>query len=307
MRFPVFAYPRAEVQARLLARIEAGYTNAALATLQGYPSAATIKRWARKDPAFAARLADARTLGRGVRSQGAVGIRIYDEGRAEAFLLQVRCGQTVGALLRTPGQPNRAALTAWKRQRPDFAAALMDSVRFSRQVRDPRWARYDEAVADRLILRVFHGERLRDLMRDPTLPGRTAIRRWRRLEPAFAGALQAAVRAGYRRQGHTRNRCTPELTDAVAAHILEGGSIHTAARLPGMPHYVTLYAWRHGHPEFARAIALAEQIRNDTLMDRAVAVAEACTPQTLVADRAAIAAARQRVGQLTDGRRSRTR
>jgi hypothetical protein len=303
MRPPSFAYARAEMQAQVLARLEAGYTHTALAALHGYPSRATIHRWAREEPAFARRLAEARAWGRSLRRQAALSGRTYDEARAQALLLRVRRGERVVALTRTPGQPNREALDAWKRQRPDFAQALAEAVRFSRQERSRPWP-YDEAVADRLILRVIKGERLREVMKDPSMPGRTAIRRWRRLEPAFAGALKAAVRTGYRRRATPRpSLCTPQLAEAIAAHVLAGGSLFSASRAPGMPHYMTLYHWRRRRPDFTRAIVAAEWARDDRLMDCALGVALASTPTTADADRATVAAMRLRLGQLGGGRR----
>ena len=270
-------YPRAEAQARVLARVEAGYTAKALSTLPGYPCGKTLLRWAKRDPDFARRLADARAWGRGLRTPAGPALSRYDEARAQAFLLRVRRGERVIDLARMPDQPGRVTLAAWKRQRPDFAAALAEAVGFSRRARTRRFGRYDEAIADRLILRVSQGERLRDLMREPGLPGRAAIRRWRRREPAFAGALAMAVRSGIRRNAALRpgppTLCTPALTDAVARHILHGGSLHTAARLPGMPHEATLRDWRLHRPEFARCIGIAEGMRDDRVGDRALELA----------------------------------
>jgi hypothetical protein len=57
MRFPTFAYPRAAMQAQVLARVERGMALAAVASLPEYPSRQTIHRWAKADPIFAQNLA----------------------------------------------------------------------------------------------------------------------------------------------------------------------------------------------------------------------------------------------------------
>jgi hypothetical protein len=84
------------MQARVLARIEAGYTGRGLSELGGYPCRRTLWRWAREDSGFAAQLARARDWRRGVRREAALGREATDEGRAEAFLLRVRRGADAG-------------------------------------------------------------------------------------------------------------------------------------------------------------------------------------------------------------------
>jgi len=46
---------------------------------------------------------------------------------------------------------------------------------------------YDEALARRVLGRLAGGEMLRDLWRDPVLPTRGDLRRWRPGRPAFVG------------------------------------------------------------------------------------------------------------------------
>jgi hypothetical protein len=304
MPCPPFSYARAETQARVLARIEAGYTARGLSELGGYPCRRTLWRWARQDPGFAAQLARARDWRRAVRREAALAREAFDEGRAEAFLLRVRRGETVRALVRTPGQPNRDVLDAWKRLRPDFARALAAAARFSAELREPDWP-FDQAAADRIVVRVSRGEELRAIEKEPGAPGRVALRRWRRRHPEFAAALKLAGLAGHQGRMAGRRLCTPALTARIAAHVRRGGSLASASGLDGAPHRVTLYGWMRTRPDFAREIRWAQAERDDRLLDRALEVVEGSTPQTAAADRVRLGALRRRMGQVGGGRRRR--
>ncbi len=291
---PAPAPPRPATPAQVLARVESGMTLAVIASLDGYPARRTIHRWARADPGFAQALAYARAWGAGERRGRAIAARAYDPDLAEAFLQAVRRGTPVRDLVRQPPWPNRERLTAWKRERPDFAQALAEAAQFAREGRDPAWTRFDQAVADQVVLRVSRGESVPQVARDPDMPGETALRRWRRRRPEFDAVLKAAKRAGHRRRMQGRCACTPELTEAVVRHILHGGSLRSAAQaVPGAPHPVTLYAWTRRHPAFATEIAAAKRFRDDMLADRELESG------------AQGGALRKRLGQLSGGARRR--
>ena len=302
---PPTPYPRAEMQAQVVARVEAGLTLDQVGAVPGCPSRYTLHRWARADAAFARQLKFAQAWARGVRRERKNQAELYDAARAEAFLLAVRRGAAVRDLVRRPEWPNRDGLNLWKRLRPDFAAELAAAARFARSMRPLAWP-FDQAVADELVRRVFHGETLRDLAKDPGLPGRAAIRRWRRLRPDFDAALRSAWRPAFRRTMQTRGGCTDRLTAAIAAHIRRGGSLRSAARVvPGAPHRGTLYLWMQRKPDFSAAIEDANTQRDDLLLDQALMIAEAVTPASVAADAPRLAAIRRRVGQLSGGRRGR--
>lgn len=294
MRLPPFAYPRAAMQAQVIAVIERGMRQAVMASLPSYPSRQTIYRWARADPGFAQNLAIARAWAAGERRGRAIAAGAYDPTRAEAFLLAVRRGTPVRALVRRPEWPSRERLNAWKRERPDFAKALADAALFARDGRDPDWTRFDQAVADQVVLRLSKGETVPQLSRDPHMPGETALRRWRRRYPEFDTVLKIAKGAGHRRRMQNRSACTPALTEAIAHHIIHGGSLRSAARsVANAPHHVTLYAWTRRHRDFATEIAAAKRFRDDMLVDR------------ILDSDAGDAALRQRLGQLSGGARPR--
>jgi hypothetical protein len=299
---PPFAYPRAQMQAQVLERLEAGATRTGLGKVPGFPSRMTLFRWAEEDPDFARRLSAAWAWGRGVRKGARNASELFDAARAQAFLLRVRQGEAVRSLVVTPGQPTREVLNLWKRMRPDFAAELDEAVCFARDTGDRRRP-FDPATADAMVRRVSRGETIRGLWKDPAMPGEKVLRRWQRQRPDFAAALKAAWQIAHRRRRASRPRCTPELTEAIAAHVVRGGSLHSASRAPGMPCYATLYAWKRAKPDFALAIAAAQEERHDRLLDQAMTLAERLTPQTLEADAHRLGAIRRRVGQLSGGRR----
>lgn len=248
------AYPREVMQRRICAAVEAGARLRGLAGTPGWPSRQTVHRWTLEDPEFARRLDDARAWRRGVLTQ-AQWDRRFDEALAQAFLLRVRRGEAVRALVRAEGMPSRARLDGWKRERPEFAAELVAAARFSRELRDRPWARFDEVVADKIILGVSKGTPLPELLGDPAMPGETAVRRWRRREPDFDKALRAAHRAGHRARMAGRVGLSPDLADEIVERLVAGMSLREASQAPGMPHYVTLMAWQRRDAEFARMVA----------------------------------------------------
>lgn len=248
------AHPRAAMQVRVCEAVERGANLRDLAARPGWPSRMTVFRWARQDAGFAARLAEARGLRGGVRVEAGP---VFDAALAEVLLLRVRRGETVRALVRTPGMPNRARLDRWKAERPDFAAALRAAAAFSRSLRPPRWGRYDEAAGDTVIAWVARGVPLPQVCAQADLPGETALRRWRKAQPGFEKALRAACRAGHRRRMADRGKATPELSDHILTRLTGGESLRRISFTPGVPHYATLMAWQRRDPAFARMVAWA--------------------------------------------------
>lgn len=189
----------------------------------------------------------------------------YHPDKAEAFLARVRAGEAVRDLVRTPGQPHRDALNRWKRERPEFAEALAEATRRARFGR--RYAAaYSEALADRVILQLTKGTPLPDLGRIPGMPRPGVVKRWRRIHPELDGAVRVAIRAGHRRRMKDLGRRTPELTEAILAHIFQGDTLHGLSKRPGMPHAVTLYGWMRDDPAFAADVRDAYEQRDFCLL-----------------------------------------
>lgn len=304
MRLPVFAYPRAEMQARVIRRLEAGMTIRALCQERDYPNRETLRVWGKADPQFARQMATARGWGQGCRRYARAG-PVFDQARADAFLLAVRRGETEETLARRPEWPSRKRLARWRRERPEFAESLDAAARFARDFRGPRKP-FDQTIADAIIVRVSRGETLGDLAKDPAMPRWLALERWGQRRPDFAAALKIAHRWGHRRRMRARGKPTPRLTAAIAEHILAGGSLTSASReVPGAPGRVTLWKWRRAHPDFARDIELALHMRDQQLMDQVLMIAQDTTPETLAADKARLGQLRLRYGQLHGGPKAR--
>ena len=305
MLFPPFAYPRAEMQGRVIERLEAGWPMRVLEREPGFPKRQTLHTWGKDDPDFALRMARARAWGKGQRVSATAG-PVFDAARAEALLVKVRLGAALKDLVKRPEGPRRLLLNRWRRERPDFDAALKEAVRSARCFHGRRkgWP-YDGAVADRIILRVMRGETLPQLMRDPGLPGKDALARWRRRHPEFAGALKVASRSGFRVRARARRR-TPELLAAIVAHIERGGSVRSAAMtVPGAPDVSNLRAWLKTDPGFAQDVARAKQTRDEEMLDLGLDIGRGATAESVVADAARFAQLRQRYGQLHGGRKPR--
>jgi hypothetical protein len=293
------AYPRAELQRRICEAVEAGRTLKELEREPDFPSAMTVLRWAKEDPAFAQRLKDARTWRRGVRAEArGAAAASFSAPLAEAFLLRVRRGEAMRDLVRLPGQPSRELLNAWKRQRPDFGGDLEAAKRFAQKLRPKRWERYDEAAADEIIVRLSRGEPLPQVLADKALPTQAAVRRWRRIRPDFDHAIEMAFLAGHRVRRRGSRKLTPELEAEIVERILAGASLNEISKLPGMPHQMTLYSYRRSDPAFARALRQASRERDDMLMDRALMLAERASEATVDEARAQIGSIHKQIARM---------
>jgi len=298
------AYPREIMEQRVCEALEAGATLDQIATRPDWPSRQTVFRWARDAPGFARRLRAARAWRRGVRTQSRPG---FDPVLAEAFLLAVRRGWAVRDLVRRPDGPNRPRLNRWKRERPDFAAELAAAVRFSAEERRVGWPPYDEAAGDQIIVRVSRGEPLPKVLADRRLPSKRVLRRWRRDRPDFDQAIRTAHLAGIRNRLGDRRRARMALvTERLTGLMIQGVSMLQASKAPGMPHYVTLQAWRRRDPEFARAVAWARHEGILALADLAVELSDRAGPgmEWTVARR--IGAIRKQAGRMASKNRRRT-
>ena len=290
------SYDRTRLQAQVCDLLARGYRLWQVEAIDGMPSRQTINRWRRADAGFAFNMAQARTYGRALVSELSPDRHAFDAGRAEAFLVKVRLGYPVRTLVRTDGQPGRDTLNAWKARAPGFADALVEAVAFARANRPLPWP-FDQVVADQIVMRVNRGETLPALWKDPSLPGRDALRRWRKRVPAFDAVMRMAVLGGHRRRMRARVGCTPQLTERVMEAILMGGSLRSAGRAPGMPHPVTLYGWVRTRRDFAEAVQQACVDREDWFADAELTAAEEATPETMAQARRRIGEIRRRRGQ----------
>lgn len=109
---------------------------------------------------------------------------------------------------------------------------------------------YDEALAQRVLDRIAQGEMLRDLWRDPALPTRGDLRRWRHADPAFSRRLREAVNRARSKRMSTYDPATAE---TICLRLCLGESLRGVCADRDMPCVATVFEWRKEQPDFARA------------------------------------------------------
>lgn len=267
-----YADTHPQVRQEILTRVAAGELPTHVCAEPGMPSYGSLYAWARKDPAFAADWALA-------RSQGAWRRRLmFDPVRAEALLKRLRAGEPITAILRDPAMPSRRVYAHWRATQAPFQEevhrlnSLKAGERAGRLGR--RWRDFDQDVADLIVARVSRGGGLeRALVADPRLPCRGVVTRWRREQAGFADALRVAQRVGARKD-RALGRRTPELTEAIVLALCQGESLASLGLRADMPCRTTLYAWVRTQPDFAAEVAWACEHRQDWYVDQVRATAQ---------------------------------
>lgn len=291
-----YAETRPELKRVIIARVTEGATLKGLAREPGMPSDSTIRNWARDESLFGYELAQALRIGAWRRRW------MCDEAKAEAFLTRYRTGEPIRAILADPDMPSGPVLMHWRRTRGWFGAEVerLKDVHAPHRLRGLKAAKarpaWDEAVADRIMLRVGRGEGLRRMVDgDPTLPGMKTVARWRREHPEFDRVLKISMEVVARRRA--RRRCAA-LTEIILARIIRGASLHSLGREPDMPCARTLYRWIAENPQFARMVAMACEDRQDTLVHEVLAVSRNVTPGAETATLRRMTALKKQVGRL---------
>lgn len=282
--------------ASIIERMERGASLRQLSLEPGMPCWFTLMRWQRRDPALKARFAQARAWGRGVRFEARHQDRFrFDPVKALELVERVQAGEPLRKLARRYGVVERQALNGWKRASPDFALRLEKAKLAGRAVRARRlgmrplpWP-WDEALSDRIVLRVMRGERLIDVARGPDFPGLHVLRRWRRGRPDFDAALKSAIRRG--RRGASRGLYTPEIARQVCERIAAGAALSDIRDDPRLPHDSTIRAWARTRPDFAERLDGARDFRAWMIEDQIADIAATATPAT-------VKAAERRIGRL---------
>lgn len=269
---------RGALKAEITARVGGGdVTLSALCAEAGMPSMATLANWRRADPTFDGQLGEALQRGAWRRRWWA------DPARTEPFLARYRAGETIADILRDPAMPSWKVLTYWRATDGAFAEAmgLVKASRAEERLRGIRaaktpWA-FDEAAADRALVAMLKGARLKDLPGgDRSMPGRTLIARWRREQPDFDAEVRAVFAHRRARHGRAARSCAA-LTDRIVEAIVQGHSLHSLSHQPGMPCANTLYRWFRERPAFARAVSEACHDREGWYLDQICDLAETAT------------------------------
>lgn len=76
-------------------------------------------------------------------------------------------------------------------------------------------------------------------------------------------------------------RYSPAVVAMVCGDLAAGHTWDQIEAMPGRPSYHAMYMWRKRHPEFAEAVDAARAFGADRCADRALAVAEQATEETV--------------------------
>lgn len=279
---------RRAVQLEIVRRVAAGEYLERVCREPGMPTVVTVRNWRRAMPWFAEEVAEARARGEWRRRW------MYDEAKGREILARRAAGEPLLAISRSPGMPSLKTIRHWAATDSAFGPELrrlaqegLGPCRRNQRLRE-RFRHFDPAVADRIIVAVWRGAKLRPLLRsDRMYPSLAVLARWRTAEPEFDAALKLAMKAGRLARG----RAAPEkeVTDAVIEAIATGGSLRSVAQRPDMPCRRTLYAWYRRRPEFAEAVDWACDRRDEWFADRALEMAKRAAPGAVGEARAAMA------------------
>jgi len=274
---PSYRLNSGAVRQAIVDRIAAGERLKVICREAGMPCQLSVNRWMRLDAGFAAQVAQARGRADWRR-------RLWcDDEAAKAVLAAVAAGERLETVCGRPGMPSYRTVAYWRRTVPWFAEEMgrLMGVRAAAKAHRlrARFRAFDPAVAERIYLRVWKGERLRKVLgSDKAFPCLTVLERWRREEPAFDRMLKAAMQAWRRKRGRDACLCTPELTGAIVDLIVEGESLRSLSRRPGMPSQKAMYNWHRTRPEFAAAVDQACEDREDWYREAILEVAQGPWP-----------------------------
>lgn len=269
---PAPAIPHA-VREEVLARLGRGERLHDICRPAGMPDARTVWRWSRQDAGFAARLALAKQRGRDLR------LTRFDPAVAADILRRMAEGEPMRRILGREGRPGRRTWRIWLANEPELAerAFQLKAERRAAAAHRQRQARYrpfDGALADRIVARCHAGVTLEHMGEAlPEAPSRPILKRWRREQREFDGALRTAIRTALTHR-HRRRACDPATIEAVTDRVLEGETLRAIARDPAMPCYASLIRWRRTRPAFREALQAALRLRADMLADEVLDLAE---------------------------------
>ena len=261
---------RARLKAEILQHLAAGATMRAVAALPDMPAWSRILYWRTRDTAFDEAVALA--LRRGAHNR----FGHFDPALARAVTGRYAAGETLIAIAADPAMPTLDRITFWRRSQSEFGAEILRLKAINAQVRrqiqsqrPQRWP-YDQVMADRILVRVVQGEKLRAMLcRDPALPSMDVIKRWRHEQPVFDRELASAWRTGVRRRhrAHRRKTLGPEIAERIAG----GATLTSLGRQKKMPSTGALSRWLAQDPELAHTIhdacAWREMMLNDQQRD----------------------------------------
>jgi len=111
-----------------------------------------------------------------------------------AICARVAAGETVQAICRDAGMPNRGTVTAWAKAWPGFRRALGRARTLGgwEPGRGGRRSTYCEVTAMEIFARASEGETMASICADPAMPSASTVTLWRKRRPEFAEAMALA-------------------------------------------------------------------------------------------------------------------
>jgi len=142
-----------------------------------------------------------------------------------AICARVAAGETVQAICRDEGMPNRSTVTAWAKAWPRFRQVLGRARTLGGwdPERGGRRSGYCEVTAMEVFARLCEGEPITAICADPAMPSHSTVMRWRDAEPDFARRLALA------RQVQAERFC--DLGWEIASAVTPGDAYATHVKL----------------------------------------------------------------------------
>jgi hypothetical protein len=91
---------------------------------------------------------------------------------------------------------------------------------------------------------------------------------------------------------------SPEMVERIVDELMDGKSLVQICKADDMPNRRTVVRWQEQHDDFATKCARAREWQADLMDDKILDTADACTPETAMADRVKIAAYQWRASKL---------
>ena len=111
----------------------------------------------------------------------------------KALLARTAAGESLRSICRDPAMPSTRTVCQWARERPPFAARLLEARRAAGGPFTGARTTYCEATAQRIFDRVAGGESLAGVCRDADMPVMATVYNWRAARPEFGRALTLAM------------------------------------------------------------------------------------------------------------------
>jgi len=184
--------------AAFVARVAAGEAPADLFDQPGMPTRLTYRHWKATQGSFAETMWRLRQVRR--REFALVGRamrRDFDPAQADVILGRLwREGSLERALAADPALPSRPIVRRWRREQPEFGrqveAVLAACRRANARRRKRPPSRWPDDLDGQIAARVYAGETLAAIARDPQMPSSFTLKKWMAHRPAFATLIHAA-------------------------------------------------------------------------------------------------------------------